>query len=710
MSTIDSLSLENIIEDEAKRLGLPIALAKKVILTGENYDQADIPVGAVSPKGARGAAQVMPSVWDSLVKQGRIDSSANPDDPRDSVKAGLLVLQEQLKAAGGNQAAAVAGYNGGTAARTAIIEGRQAPAAETRNYMKRVGLDKKMFLDDPEPSSMPLSSVSTKGTPKQAEELGGSLEAYLSKQKELTASLAKAMFGTADSRNAQATSLTRYGDAAASAIEAKGGIDVAALLHKTNIANILSSDITNPDTAVAQAQKLRAESQYKMDALRPVIDEESKVQIWDNPLRWIGNQFTLPALKKEYNAAARTDAAMVQRIADTAATADALYKVSSAMVVADIKRNAAATAEATRFKALADAGEAHAAGSSVLAQNILQEGIANDHSLEKRFQFSRLFQESINYKRAVEGDKKTKAEDERLGLMIDTVNTKLAAWKMPALDVPMFKSRGQAAAAELLEWAQYPEYGKGPGDTLLNISKFATPAKVKEADGVLVEFLTKLGVSKEYRDLEAKKKADPKFNSLSSDVQRATVLQDLYQEQQDELSKTGGDNSKLVASNPYKLMHLQTAMMDELKGNSFVKVVGETAALSPDKRTVDDKQLLLAALGKVEAEPASRPIIAKELAEYYTKAAQTQWRKGGAAMTGYPRPTRYGVTDPFGSASTAPLNMQSALEIEAWMSRRMAAKASMIRTPESGSSFADFWNQGLGDLATPFGDPLGINK
>lgn len=555
---------------------------------------------------------------------------------------------------------------------------------------------------------LPVSSITAKGSPEQRDADAATLQAYLDKQQELTGQLAKAMFRTADSRNQQATAYTRYGEAAATAGEAKGAIEVASLLHKANIANIVNADVQNPNNAIVAAQKVRSEAQYKMDTLRPIIETEDAVQIWDDPLRWVANQFTLPKLKQEYNAAFRADSAMVKRIAETTQLADSINKISPAMVAADIQKHAAASAEAARFEALAKAADSHAAASSVLAQSLLQESVANEHSIEKRFQWARLYQDQLNFKRTQDADRRGKAEDARLQDGLDAINTKLAAWKMPALDVAQLKLQGPEFVRDVMNWAQYGEYGKGPGDTLLNISKFATPAKVAESDGVLTEFLTKLSTNKEFQQLAASKQMDQKFQSLPADVKHATLLQELFQKQQAELVTTNGDNSRLVDSNPYKLRHLQTAYMDELKGNQFVKVMGETAALSSDKKTVDDKQILLAALGKVEAEPASRPIVAKELAEYYTKAADLQWRKGGAMMTGYPRPVKYGVTDPFGDGKT-PLNMYSALEIEAWMSRQMAKKLSNTRVPGEGNMW-DFFGQSMSDNALPFGDPLGINK
>lgn len=576
------------------------------------------------------------------------------------------------------------------------LEGKVTVDLKAKGYKNaKIGLRSEL----PEPDT--VASVRTKGSPEVVQEAKGFLDTYLETQKTVLKDFTKAMFGVADSRERQATATERYGTAVANAVTSKGNVDVAKILHQANIANILNADVNNPDNAIVAAQKMRAEAQYKMDKLRPIIDAEDKVQVWDDPLRWIANQFTQPALKSEYNAAARLDATMVKRIAETTQLADAVHKISPAMVVADIQRNAAAGAEAAHFEAVSKAAEARAQGGSAIAQALLQDSLANEHTLDKKFRLATMFMESRNYNRAVGIDEKNAAADARLQGPVDALNLKLEAWKMPPVTVAQLKLMDRNKVEAMLDWAQDSAYGKGPGDTWLNIQRFATPAKVKDADGVLVEFITKLSISKEYQDLEKTKQLDQKFQSLPLEVKRATLLQELFQNQQDELSRTGGNNSKLSAGNPYKLLHLQTSLMEEMKGNPFVKVVGEAAALSPTK-TVDDKQLLLSALGQAEAEPAKRAILAQDLAEYYTKAAAVQWLKGGAAMTGYPRPTRYGVTDPY---SPKTINMMSALEIEAWLSRRMAARASMTRVSDTG-----FFSGAMTDFATPFGDPMGINK
>lgn len=85
---------------------------------------------AVSPKGARGVMQFMPETWNTYGK-------GDPRDPVASIDAGAKYMKDLLKQYDGNVQAALAHYNGGNKAGRAIMEGRLAPALETRKYLAR---------------------------------------------------------------------------------------------------------------------------------------------------------------------------------------------------------------------------------------------------------------------------------------------------------------------------------------------------------------------------------------------------------------------------------------------------------------------------------------------------------------------------------------------------------------------------------------------
>jgi soluble lytic murein transglycosylase-like protein len=83
---------------------------------------------AVSPKGARGLAQLMPQTARAL--------GADPDDPAQNIAAGAQYLHSLLEGFHGNLEAALAAYNAGPA--RVARAGGVPPIAETRAYVAAI--------------------------------------------------------------------------------------------------------------------------------------------------------------------------------------------------------------------------------------------------------------------------------------------------------------------------------------------------------------------------------------------------------------------------------------------------------------------------------------------------------------------------------------------------------------------------------------------
>lgn len=85
----------------------------------------------VSKKNARGVMQFVELTWKEF-------GNGDITDPINSIDAGAKFLKTLIKQYKGNVRAAIAHYNGGNAAGRAVMDGRLPPAAETRNYLKRI--------------------------------------------------------------------------------------------------------------------------------------------------------------------------------------------------------------------------------------------------------------------------------------------------------------------------------------------------------------------------------------------------------------------------------------------------------------------------------------------------------------------------------------------------------------------------------------------
>ena len=112
-----------LVRDAARRTGLPPALVESVARVESNLRP-----DAVSPKGALGVMQLMPSTARAL--------EVDPHDTAQNIDAGARLLRELLIKYDGNVVKALSAYNAGASA-VDRYHG-MPPYAETQNYVDKV--------------------------------------------------------------------------------------------------------------------------------------------------------------------------------------------------------------------------------------------------------------------------------------------------------------------------------------------------------------------------------------------------------------------------------------------------------------------------------------------------------------------------------------------------------------------------------------------
>lgn len=118
------LAYEKLIEELSLRYGLDPSLVKAVVEVESNFDPL-----AVSPKGAMGLMQLMPST-------ARLFGVSNPFDPRENLEAGIRYLKNLLERFNYELHLALAAYNAGPELVSTM--GNIPPFTETRQYVKKV--------------------------------------------------------------------------------------------------------------------------------------------------------------------------------------------------------------------------------------------------------------------------------------------------------------------------------------------------------------------------------------------------------------------------------------------------------------------------------------------------------------------------------------------------------------------------------------------
>jgi len=124
--------LEKIVEEKSNLYGVDSKLIKEIIKEESNWN-----INAVSPKGAMGIMQLMPSTALLL-------GVKNPFDPVENIDGGIRYMKYLLDKFNGNINLALAAYNAGPN----LVEslGRIPNIQETLNYVRRISLRYNGFL------------------------------------------------------------------------------------------------------------------------------------------------------------------------------------------------------------------------------------------------------------------------------------------------------------------------------------------------------------------------------------------------------------------------------------------------------------------------------------------------------------------------------------------------------------------------------------
>ena len=659
------LDVSALIDEEATRAGVSPEFLSRIVFKGENSGLTDIPTAAVNPKsGAAGVGQVMPAVFERLKAQGVLPADASITDPRMNLRASAAVLRDGLRKGNGDERVAAAHYNGGSVQASAVLAGKQPSAAETQAYLQR---------------TVPMgTSTSVTTREKVQTEPTGLMQDNLTHfldQNRIVMSLMSDALGAGSQASAEgASAAERAGAASGARALAEGQKEDLEKQGKINTADIFGLNPQTPNSRLQQYENRKAEAIDSAALLRARITEEAAVQPWDDPLRWLVNKVTLPALVESHNAAIGVRNQAQRDIAEAQHNAIQQNMLDIAPTREAIRIAAAAKAGEAVFSGVLQGQQLRANSAHVTAQALMQQMATNRSELEAKQQTAGAFMTALQMR---------DANADRKGMLanLDAVNMKLiAAGLSPekAYDEYRFKNLSKDQRDALIRTSAIDGFGDGPGDSkrFFEANNLTQGLSVKAP--VVYTFLTKMlgsdEVNQQLADMRnpALQGHNPAFATLPLAEQQNIVLDAIAQKQAAGIDgKTIRGHNMLPDSNPYKLRIADVVQNPALANNTFVKEVASRIEQDPRAQVTHD-DLMRIFLAKASTDPANLVRYAQDLSDYFNKGIEWQWKAGGAAALGYPRPQQYIVSSIQTDATGRALNTAGIAEIENWAIRNLA--------------------------------------
>lgn len=649
--------IASLIEEEAKKYPrVPVKVAKAVILKGENFGNKTVTDATNPDSGASGIGQLIPATRGALIKQGRLPADTTGEDSRRvQVRESLATLDESIQRTG-NIKASVAEYIGGTKARKEVEAGGEPSTPAARSYVGRV------LNDDGSPA--------VRGSKGATVVAGASEEllAYQARNVEFIKALRDATTGVTNANTSGADALAQLGDVAAESALNKGAVEVAKLDQANRTSAVFHARTDDPNSVITRSEQQRQDAQLIMRQLKPVIDAEDQVEVWDDPLRWIANQFTQPGLKRAYNAAYATEAQATANIEKTQRITAAQQLIDLPLIGDQIKKQAALDAAGARFKALKEIATLNGNSAEHLSQLTLREMQNNSQEYVASVDIAKMSMQALGY------DYKDMA-DTRAAEALVPINQKMLALGQKPYTPAEFEFLPAKQKAALMASARYSSLGADPGSSLLFVLESGAGPSLREKMPQLDKFIREQRNSKEFTAALQVVNQNPRMANMELNDKLAEAMSIVASAHSKELSDKKEKNSLLSDNNPYKFKLANAVILPELKGNPFVKVVEDAIAVSPDKMTAKDEDVMRAYLAKVQADPKSLPVLAKQLSDFYTIGSKEQWKQAGPAMMGYPKPQGYGISgDALGMPGERAIQMASPAEIENWTLLQLAKK------------------------------------
>lgn len=629
---------------EAVKQGIDPILAQSILIAENTADGTYDPnrmikSNMISPKGATGVMQVMPTTLQGLIRQGYAEASTDLTTITGGIHAGVAALKELMTRLGTTDPKLIAaGYNGSPQVAQAYAQ--QDPAfsqkyAETAQYIQKTdsarvslgGTSGGGGISDP-------AGWTAAGMQNKILQYSNAGDTTIEALRQAVGASEKAGVQTGTAYEAKATSEGQRAQAA----EISGQTQLSVLDRLRHSVGLVPED---PNSIYSTQIAAMNTAQREVDALTPQVAAAQNADILTNPLGWILGQAKMVTLAPRLeNATARVNIA--KNAIDT----------REGIAARQANLEAQTTQEALHLQRLGTTGVAAAeaqiaklgAEQSTLAlrTRIMSEELAVRGNLfNADATMFRLMQEKLGQQKL---DKASAEEQETL----DRLNHGLNLIGIPSIkNMTEYKTlSNNPQTREILSRVGFTGGTSTPGQSLVAIEQLGALPNIVQQDPVRGAFLQR------YRDAVAgelqRGRPNPNIPGAFSeykgnDLDRTEAAADNVAQGWTKEAKDSKDYRQLSKGNPYRMDAKAYASAPELKGNIFAEYV------RTEKETPDEERLLAYATGKILADPKQTDAIIRQFNQFMNTGRQNQFKSFGMNSAGwdtklqsYPMPLRKG--------------------------------------------------------------------
>lgn len=705
------------IAKQAPAFGLDPRLAQSFVVA-ENTGSGD-PAGrksysgdAVSPVGARGLMQVMPSTAKGLQQAGFLPATwqHNPEDLPSQIQAGLAALKEMAGRANNpkdlRELAAM--YNGGNAAHKAYLSGNLSKMpGETQDYLQKIGRANMALGGENNPGAYEAPATgsgtgsSSSGNYRTTTTRRNVNDPMMQAQFLQDISAAAGPGGTiaqtqqilaeqGQARNLLTPQLVDFiaqqGAAAGAEATAKATVDAS---NAATRADILSRMNLNPALMDSEMMKAFQTVNFTDAAIAPLradINKRMAVGFFDNPLEWLVNQTRLPGLVAEHNGLVGDQQNAVDRYKQLSGIAGTQQSLSNATDADALMKAGVASAA----KAAADANVKSTTVQQEAAGGIIRDAMANAQLAGQRLQLEgnalALTRQQVSDSIA-EGERAAASKEEQKAF--DSVNAQIiAAGGTPLQSLTIFKALQPAERTGLIKNASNAQFGKDLATSIAFVESYGSLSKLASGG----DAASSVWLNGTYNQARAAVKAkNDKLQSTGGkpiDTDKATheQLVDLQSQYQGQ-AKT--DMRTASQHNPLKLDYASVAKLPELAANPMAVWLNKFGpkGTEPMLTTIDEQQVINKFAQAVGSGTMTAAAAAKAVSDFYKVAVPAQAKATKWQLFGIDKPSAtYQVKLPTVGYTPISADMGNLSQVENAITRATAKQLKDAMVERYGSS------------------------